>query len=260
MSLTAARPIVLMATDGPSSRIVYHTLAREFGSIKVILEERPSRLQMVRRRIKTLGPITVAGQVLFQATIPPLLKRVGARRIAAIKRDHGLDDSPIDVPVRQVGSANSVKARKALRELDPRVVVINGTRILSAATLKTTAAPFINLHAGITPLYRGVHGGYWALAEGCPQLVGSTVHLVDHGIDTGKVLAQATFAISDEDSFVTYPYLHVAAGLPILIDAVRHALAGDLAPVDNPRNLPSMLRSHPTIFGYLTRRIRRGIR
>ena len=184
MFSTAARPIVLMATDGPSSRIVYHTLAREFGNVEVILEERPSRLQMLRRRIKTLGPITVAGQVLFQATIPPLLKRVGARRIAAIKRDHGLDDSPIDVPVRQVGSANSVAARKALRELDPRVVVINGTRILSAATLKTTAAPFINLHAGITPLYRGVHGGdsarqrvvpNWSVARSISSIMGSTL-------------------------------------------------------------------------------------
>ena len=59
---------------------------------------------------------------------------------------------------------------------------------------------------------------------------------------------------------MTYPYLHVAAGLPILIDAVRHALEGDLAPIDHPKHLPSVLRSHPTLWSYLERRFRCGVR
>ncbi len=49
------------------------------------------------------------------------------------------------------------------------------------------------MHAGITLRYRGVHGGYWALAEQHPEWVGTTVHLVDPGIDTGGILAQSTF-------------------------------------------------------------------
>ena len=48
------------------------------------------------------------------------------------------------------------------------------------------ACPVINMHAGITLRYRGVHGGYWALAEQHPEWVGTTVHLVDPGIDTGR--------------------------------------------------------------------------
>jgi folate-dependent phosphoribosylglycinamide formyltransferase PurN len=36
-----------------------------------------------------------------------------------------------------------------------------------------------------------VHGGYWALAENNPQLVGTTVHFVDTGIDTGEVIEQS---------------------------------------------------------------------
>ena len=62
--------------------------------------------------------------------------------------------------------------------------------------LGSLGCPVVNVHAGITPRYRGVHGGYWALAERHPEWVGTTVHLVDPGIDTGAILAQATFDVS----------------------------------------------------------------
>ena len=260
MSYALHKPIVLLAGEGPTARIVFHALRREFGEISVILEERPCRMRMLRRRLKTLGLATVAGQVLFQSVVRPLLALTGSRRIEAIKRAYDLDDSPIDVPIHHVPSANSAEARQALHQLDPAVVVVIGTRILSAETLACSTAPFINTHGGITPLYRGVHGGYWALAEGRPDLAGTTVHLIDRGIDTGPVLGQATFAVSPGDSFATYPYLHAAAGLPILIDAVRRALVGNLAAVTNPRQLSSALRSHPTLWGYLGRRISLGVR
>ena len=91
-----------------------------------------------------------------------------------IKRQFHLDISPVDGRVIRVPSVNSGKARRALREFSPQVVVVNGTRIICNETLCAVDAPFINTHAGITPLYRGVHGGYWALREGRPDLVGTT--------------------------------------------------------------------------------------
>ena len=50
--------------------------------------------------------------------------------------------------------------------------------------------PVLNYHAGITPKYRGMNGGYWALATGDAGNFGATVHLVDAGVDTGGVLHQ----------------------------------------------------------------------
>lgn len=251
--------IVLLAGEDPSSNMVYHALVREFGGVSVILEERGSRQELFRRRVKKLGIATALGQVLFVLLARPALRRSGARRIDAIKQDFGLDDSPIDGSVIRVPSVNSPEARQSLQRLDPRVVVVNGTRIISPETLASTTAPFINMHAGITPLYRGVHGGYWALAEGRPDLAGTTVHLIDRGIDTGAVIAQATFSVIREDSFATYPYLHTAVGVPLLLDAIRQALGGQLAARKNPKKLPSALRTHPTLWGYLLRRITKGV-
>jgi folate-dependent phosphoribosylglycinamide formyltransferase PurN len=252
--------VVLLGGDGPSTRIVYHALRREFSPLHVILEAGVPRGQLLRRRVKKLGPLTVAGQLLFMGAILPRLRRKGARRIEEILRRHGMDDAPIDAPVHRVPSVNSEEARALLREIGPTVVVVNGTRIIGRKTLEAVPARFINMHAGITPLYRGVHGGYWALAEGRPELVGTTVHFVDEGIDTGTIIRQATFTVGPEDSFVTYPYLHTAAGLPILADAVRAALQGTLRAREGAAELPSRLRSHPTLWGYLHRRVSAGAR
>ncbi|MGH9295027.1 MAG: formyltransferase family protein, partial [Acidimicrobiales bacterium] len=107
----------------------------------------------------------------------------------------------------------------------------------------------------ITPRYRGAHGGYWALVEGRRDLVGSTLHRVDAGIDTGEVLSQATFAVTARDSIATYPLLHVAAGLPLLLEVVESVASGLPLPAARPIDCgPSKLWYHPTLWSYLLHR------
>jgi phosphoribosylglycinamide formyltransferase-1 len=248
--------VLLLGGDADSTRIVFHALEARFPGLHVVLEAPVPRRQLVARRVRKLGAATVAGQLLFMTTVLPRLHRAGAARVDEICREHGLNRAPIPTDrVHHVPSVNSDAAREALRRLDPAVVVVNGTRIIGRQTLAAVAAPFINLHAGITPLYRGVHGGYWALADGRPELAGSTVHLVDEGIDTGTVLAQACFTPGPADSFATYPYLHLAVGVPALADAVAAALAGELRPRPHPA-LPSRLRTHPTLWQYARMRLK----
>jgi folate-dependent phosphoribosylglycinamide formyltransferase PurN len=251
--------VVLLASDGPATRMIYHALAREFPRVEVVLEHRLTKTSIFWRRLRRLGPVRTLGQVPFRVVVVPWLAKRAASRIAEIKRQYGLNDAPIPRIAATVRSVNSVEARAAVLALHPSVVAVSGTRIIGREMLESVSAPFINMHGGITPLYRGVHGGYWALAEGRPDLAGSTVHRVDTGIDTGPVLAQATFAVTRTDSFATYPYLHTAVGLPALIAALRAARDGTLGSGSSPA-LPSRLRTHPTLWEYLALRVRRGVR
>ncbi|HEX8349388.1 MAG TPA: formyl transferase, partial [Hymenobacter sp.] len=118
--------------------------------------------------------------------------------------------------------------------------------------------PFLNTHAGITPLYRGVHGGYWALANNDAAHCGVSVHLVDAGIDTGGIIAQALIRPEPEDNFSTYPLLQVIAGMPLLKEAVRAALAGTIQLRPAPEGT-SRLWSHPTLAEYKANRRRSGV-
>ena len=48
--------------------------------------------------------------------------------------------------------------------------------------------PIINLHIGFLPYNRGSHPNFWSFAENTPS--GITIHEMDHGIDTGKIIYQ----------------------------------------------------------------------
>lgn len=49
----------------------------------------------------------------------------------------------------------------------------------------------INIHAGVSPYYRGCDCNFWALYDNNPHLVGSTIHLLSKGLDSGPILYHA---------------------------------------------------------------------
>lgn len=60
----------------------------------------------------------------------------------------------------------------------------------------------INCHAGKLPFYRGRNILNWALINDEKEF-GITVHYVDEGIDTGDIILQETYPISDDDDYGT---------------------------------------------------------
>ena len=68
---------------------------------------------------------------------------------------------------------------------------------MSLPKLKT-----INCHAGKLPFYRGRDILNWVLINDEKEF-GITVHYMDEGIDTGDIILQRTFPITDEDSYKT---------------------------------------------------------
>jgi methionyl-tRNA formyltransferase len=49
----------------------------------------------------------------------------------------------------------------------------------------------INIHAGVSPYYRGTDCNFWALYDENPHLVGTTIHLLSKGLDSGPMLYHA---------------------------------------------------------------------
>lgn len=257
---TGRGAVVLLGGSDHTTDIVAHYLAGHVQAPTVIMEQPPSRVHMAVRRARRVGWSSVAGQILFVTLAQPVLRRRGRQRIRTIIGDSGLDDSPYPGPVH-VDSVNDRRTIDLLQGIGPTAIVVSGTRIISRAVLDAVECPFINIHAGITPRYRGAHGGYWALADGRPDLVGTTIHLVDQGIDTGGVLARAFFEVTPADTVATYPYLHLAAGLPLLADQVGRILSGGSPSVlpDDPDIGRAPLRLHPTLWEYLHRRTTEGV-
>lgn len=242
--------IVMLAGEDVTSWIVYNRLVAEFGPFPALIEKHLPRKALIRTRLKKLGLPRTLSQVAFVFLIRPLLRRGSRKRIAEICQAHGLEATPPAAHyVRHIGSVNSDACHEALMAARPKVVIVNGTRIIKGSILRATDAVFLNIHQGITPQYRGSHGSYWALFNNDPENSGVTVHVVDEGIDTGGVVARAHADASPADNFVTYPYLQTAAALRALTIAVRETLAGRIRvqPVEGP----SAVWYHPGFFQYI---------
>lgn len=76
------------------------------------------------------------------------------------------------------------------------VVSVGFMRILNSEFVSTFKV--INSHPALLPAFPGAHAVRDALAAGA-KITGCTVHWVDEGMDTGKVIAQVEVAVRPED-------------------------------------------------------------
>lgn len=250
-SATAApnEPIAVLIAGGPLANMLVRALFDRFGPLTVLEEMPEPKLSIVRRRAKLVGWREALGQAAF-GLAQKIIARRSAGRLAAIWHRYGLDPRPdLAIARRAIVSVNSEACRLLLRELQPKVVVVYGTRIIKQPTLGCIAAPFINYHAGLCPKYRGQNGAYWARSNADAEHAGVTVHLVDAGVDTGDILYQAHAEFERDDNISTYQHRQMAVALPLLVRAIEDALAGRLAP--QRVDLPSKQWFHPTLWGYL---------
>ena len=104
------------------------------------------------------------------------------------------------------------------------------------------------MHIGITPHYRGSHGGYWAIHNNDVEHFGTTIHLIDAGVDTGAVIRQTFIKPDKLDNFVTYPVLQTAIGIAALMETLPAIIAGTYQAVTNTEK--GKMYYQPTIWQY----------
>jgi formyltetrahydrofolate-dependent phosphoribosylglycinamide formyltransferase len=90
-----------------------------------------------------------------------------------------------------------------LRSFAPDWVVSAGfMRILGPAVVDAYPGRIINTHPALLPAFAGAHGVRDALRYGV-KVTGCTVHVVDHGVDTGPILAQRAVDVRPDDDEAT---------------------------------------------------------
>ncbi|MES2417266.1 MAG: formyl transferase [Bacteroidota bacterium] len=248
--------VILLASSGASTNILYNKINAHYEITSVIIEDNISAKVFWERRIKKLGLWKVLGQVLFIVIIQKILKMTSKARSISILKENGLSTECIpENKLLRVNSVNSEKLIGLLKQANPDLILVNGTRIISKKVLSATQAPFINIHAGITPEYRGVHGAYWAFYNKEPDLAGVTLHFVDKGVDTGNIIDQQKITVSKKDNFATYSLLQLSAGINLLMNYLDNKK-------EKKQNIPHILSKgksnqwyHPGFFQYIFHRL-----
>lgn len=125
---------------------------------------------------------------------------------------------------------NDASVSAALQEIQADVFILAGYgKILRPPIIDIPRLMCINLHAGTVPEYRGSSPLNWALINGETSF-GLSVLKLDSGIDSGEVLMQREFEISEND---TIRELHGIANeqFPaMLLDVVQQLVGGLCTP------------------------------
>ena len=87
-----------------------------------------------------------------------------------------------------------------LKPFDPGLICLAGfMRVLSPGFIAAYRGRILNIHPALLPSFPGLHAQRQALEYGV-RITGCTVHLVDEGVDTGRILMQRAVAVEEGDT------------------------------------------------------------
>ena len=115
-------------------------------------------------------------------------------KLFSFSRKHNIDYFKLE-------NVNSIESLKRINNYTCDLLVsMSFNQIFKKQIINLTSIGIINCHAGKLPFYRGRNVLNWALINDEKEF-GITIHFIDEGIDTGDIISQNTFAISEKDNY-----------------------------------------------------------
>ena len=115
---------------------------------------------------------------------------------------------------------NNIEYVKEIRNLDPDLIAVCGSSILRDGILSVAPKGVLNLHSGLSQVYRGTWTTLWAIYNKEPEYVGATVHYVSAGIDDGDIIYQGRPEIQQGDNPETLYAKVVKLGIQMMLRAI----------------------------------------
>ncbi len=129
------------------------------------------------------------------------------------------------LPVLQPEKMKNPEFIEELRSYNADLQVVVAFRILPEVVWSMPRLGTFNLHASLLPQYRGAAPLNWAIINGEAK-TGVTTFLLDHDVDTGKILFQRETKIEDNDTVGDLHDRLMKTGAELVLETVD-ALAED---------------------------------
>jgi len=185
---------------------------------------------MTRRRVVVLasgGGSTL--QALLDAAADPgygvAVAAVGSdREWAALDRARAVDVPAFCLPLADDRGAWDRELAETVASFEPDLVVSAGfMRLVGRAFLERYAGRLVNSHPSLLPAFPGTHAARDALGYGV-RVTGCTLFVVDGGVDTGPIVAQAAVPVLDGDDEATLHERIKVEERQVLVDVVGRML------------------------------------
>ena len=136
-----------------------------------------------------------------------------------------------------------------LESLKADLQIVVAFRMLPEVVWNMPPLGTFNLHASLLPQYRGAAPLNWAVINGEKE-TGVTTFLLDHEIDTGRILYQEKIAIGEEDTVGDLHDRMMLTGANLVLRTVDALAEGRAEAIDQTAlmDTPQTIRHAPKIF------------
>lgn len=129
--------------------------------------------------------------------------------------------------VTRVSHINHIDVLALAKTHEPDLILVFGVSLIQGELLQLGRLGMINLHGGVSPYYRGADGVFWALYHGELDKVGCTIHYIDAGIDTGRLVAHVFPEVREGDGELDLFRRAVKDGAETMAEMVKRMADGD---------------------------------
>lgn len=157
--------------------------------ILIMISGRGSNMKAIAHNVQTgiLQDVCKILEVFSNTSNAPGLK---------IAANFGFETSVIESKGKKRKTFNSLLLEH-LKQKNPDFIILAGyMKILPPEIIREFPSRIVNIHPADTSLHQGLHGYEWAF-ENKLKSTKITVHCVDEGLDTGKVIGKREVDISN---------------------------------------------------------------
>ena len=169
--------------------------------------------KLIDEKLDVVGVVTQADKPIGRG------KKMGMPPVKELALEH-------NIPVYQPAKARDEEFINTLKEINPDlIIVVAYGQILPKALLDIPKFGCVNVHVSLLPKYRGAAPINWVIING-EQKTGVTTMYMNEGLDTGDIILQSEFALSDE---ITAGELHDKMkdrGADVLIETLKQIEKG----------------------------------
>jgi phosphoribosylglycinamide formyltransferase-1 len=123
------------------------------------------------------------------------------------------------------------KLEENISHYNPDLIVLAGfMKILPSSFVHTFSPRIINIHPSLLPSFPGAHAVRDALASGAKE-TGTTIHIVDEGVDTGPILGQKSLAVLPSDDEASLHERIKVLERKLLVETIQALALKQLDPV-----------------------------
>ncbi|GAA4108057.1 phosphoribosylglycinamide formyltransferase [Enteractinococcus coprophilus] len=138
----------------------------------------------------------------------------------------GIETFVVDYATHDSRAAWTTALAEKVATYRPDIVLSSGLmRIVGEEFITRFANRFINTHPALLPAFPGAHAVADALAAGV-VVTGTTLHIVDAGVDTGPILDQRAVTIAVEDDEASLHEKIKVAERQMLLDNLARMATG----------------------------------